>query len=676
MIFQKLKQKLSDWLLSEEKSQISQLASELKKESDRLANYESELLHEARIASIPSVNGESEEQLYNPNRMAIDEFGVERMSGEAFLLAPDDTEKYILDEGTHKVLPLSKVIEAVKNTPMGKKHRITESSVTDLQNDIIKDFIGFYGGSVTNLNFFEWSYYKQRLMIERSHEEGQKGVGKAIKDIITNFAIGSGITQEYTDIDLKDNDLRHKVNDYLNYIWEENDLDRIQYTVADFIADRGEVFLKLSKSPRGFRVEVIDPIEIVDYLYDYTMHKPVVWFRSYYKNNTHRMREPLLSDGGIDPDTGEEYSIRHFKFNVPDTICRGRSDMYSVLFWVKLYNDFLKCRSRLNRFRSSVAWHKKITGGERAVGSAGTRIQKPFPPGTVIVTDDKTTYEALDANINAGDVKDDADAFKSMIASTIQIPHHWLFGSGENTNLATAKNMSAVPKRKFLRRQKDIANIFTSIFWEGLTHFLKKDQMDAARRMLVVSKIYPRALTNELMDKEYSTESDPRRLTTDSTEQQIREAVMYNNGLPLSNKNEIVVGLNTIKRKHLRVILPPVDEENAEDMLRKARTVETLRSAGVGSNHAVYKIMGIDYRPDQELLEREITNGDYAAIGTAKRMIAAGKKVDNPATADMIELDPRDDNADGIVNKAEEPGVTYDDIGDTVDISRTPKGGA
>jgi len=639
---------IKNWVLetffSKELSEIKKDADDdaIERESSRMLSHLAETESETSVDS-PSTSFSIE----------IDEFGCERINGEKFTISPT-SEKYVVEPVSHSLIPYSLVEQCIKNSKdFKKKHKLTEDfSEAAVSNEILRDFIGFYGGSLANNSYFEWNFQKQRLMIERSHEECQKGIGKAIKDITTNFVLGDGIGFEYSDIKVEDPVVRDQLYSTLWKIWQDNKFDQKQYTISDFAVERGEVFIKISedKSQGIFDVEVIDPWEITDYLYDPKTRKVKAWFRDYYRNGEQQIGEPLLVEGGVDQHTNIPYTMHHYKFNVSDTIIRGRSDIYSVLYWIKIYNDFLKCRSRVNRFRSSVAWHKTIAGGTRAISAGTTKVQKPFPPGTVLVTDDKTEYKAIEAKIQAGDVKDDGDSFKIIIASAIQIPHHWLFGSGENTNLATAKNMSAVPKRKFLRRQKELKSIFQDIFWKGLKFFL---------------------------DSSEKTPSKTVPLTEGMNLTQIKEAIVnYSSNKIIDNdikEDQFKLGKDIIKKKHLEISIPNIDEHNSEDLLRLVNAVKGLRDAGIGSNHALYEMVGINYRKDQELLEREFTRGDFEVIRQLKRIF---NKFDPEAGGQESPQEVLDKNKDGVVSDNEQPEVQTDQLDDSVSLSKSARGGA
>jgi hypothetical protein len=470
---------------------------------------------------------------------AIDEFGVERDLGKPFLVRAAEAAVTIEVDGK----------QVTKEAPEPKKfilelttHRLLEA--TTIASELRQDNRGWIIASQDRLKQFEWPWDKQREMIVRSHEEGQKGIGKSIKNNTTNFAMGDGATIAYMDPE-KSDDFNRKITKRLQRFWKRNNLDVTQFSLSDAIVDRGEVFAKgfYPKDPTDpIRLEFIDAIQIFDYARNKETKEVTKFFR---RSDSGGMALPEeIPIGGTD-----EYTFFTWKFNVTENMARGRSDLYATLFWIKLYKDFLNGRSRLNRFRSSVAWHKKVDGTSGEVSAARTKIAKPFPPGVVLITDAKITYEALKTNIDAGDVKDDADQFREMIAGTVQIPVFWLFGTSERTTRATAQTMGRVPRRKFRRRQKDIRIMLHAFAWADL-QWAYKQEIDPLTR-------------------------------------------------------EMKVGNATIYEGYVVITLPPIDTENAEDIERRSRAANNLKAAGVGSDRALYNIAGIDYEQDAPLKKKQ-----------------------------------------------------------------------
>ncbi len=116
---------------------------------------------------------------------------------------------------------------------------------------------------------------------------------------------------------------------------------------------------------------------------------------------------------------------------------RGRPELYAILPWLRAYKEWLENRARLNFWRSALLFHVKVMGGLQQIVSAAARWRKPPAPGTVAVTSDKETIEAIAPGIGAADAGDDGRQIKLMSAVGLGIPEYML-ADGYNANLASA----------------------------------------------------------------------------------------------------------------------------------------------------------------------------------------------------------------------------------------------
>jgi hypothetical protein len=146
-----------------------------------------------------------------------------------------------------------------------------------------------------------------------------------------------------------------------------------------------------------------------------------------------------------------------------------------------------------------------------------------------------------------------------------------------------------------------------------------------------------------------------------------------------------------LKKKYLEITIPNIDEHNSEDFLRLVNAASTMRKAGIGSSHAIYDILGINYRKDQELLESEWKKGDFEIF---RNIVRAFNQFDNaaaPGAGSDPNADPNattpassvpsidghalDKNADGVVDDKEEPEQNLD-VGSTITLAKSARGGA
>lgn len=143
----------------------------------------------------------------------------------------------------------------------------------------------------------------------------------------------------------------------------------------------------------------------------------------------------------------------HFAVNRPAGVVRGQSDLAPVLPWLRRYRDWLLDRVRLNKYRSAYIWHVVLTGADkRAVIARQNELAEPPNPGSIIVSNEKETWSAVQPDIKADDVRSDGLAMRLMIAAGSGIPLFWL-AEAEHTARGTAGEMAEPSLRHFRQRQ-------------------------------------------------------------------------------------------------------------------------------------------------------------------------------------------------------------------------------
>jgi hypothetical protein len=149
-------------------------------------------------------------------------------------------------------------------------------------------------------------------------------------------------------------------------------------------------------------------------------------------------------------DKGEMW---HFAVNRPAGVVRGQSDLAPLLPWLRRYRDWLTDRVRLNKYRTAYLWHVTIRGADRrALTQREAELAEPPGPGSVIVSNENETWEAVQPKIDAGTVADDGLAIRLMIAAGAGIPLYWL-AEAEHTARGTASEMSEPTYRHYRQRQ-------------------------------------------------------------------------------------------------------------------------------------------------------------------------------------------------------------------------------
>ena len=142
---------------------------------------------------------------------------------------------------------------------------------------------------------------------------------------------------------------------------------------------------------------------------------------------------------------------------------RGKSDLATLLPWLRRYKDWLTDRVRINKYKGAFLWTIKLTGADRKTIDR-KRMEYAFPPepGSIVVHNESEEWSAVQPQINADDVEADGRAIKLMIAMGAGLPEHYL-SEGGNANRATAAEMGLPTFRKFQRRQDQFALLLRTI---------------------------------------------------------------------------------------------------------------------------------------------------------------------------------------------------------------------
>jgi hypothetical protein len=153
----------------------------------------------------------------------------------------------------------------------------------------------------------------------------------------------------------------------------------------------------------------------------------------------------------------------HFAINKVSNAKRGKSDLATLIPWLRRYRDWLTDRVRINKYKSAFLWTIKMTGADRkAIDRKRMEYSYPPDPGSIIVHNESEEWMAVQPQINADDVEADGRAIKMMVAMGAGLPEHYL-SEGGNVNYATAAEMGLPTLRKFTRRQDEFVLMLRTI---------------------------------------------------------------------------------------------------------------------------------------------------------------------------------------------------------------------
>lgn len=287
-------------------------------------------------------------------------------------------------------------------------------------------------------------------------------LANAVVEMGVNFCLGDGLQI----------DANHKkVQALLDTFWNDDDnhMPIRQFEIATELSLYGEIFVRFFVNPYNGHVKVglLDP-SLVDQIEcdpDNIEKQLRVHRRTFGPSATAPTTGLSLDDDKA--MEGAWYSIpdeiMHFAVNKVSNAKRGKSDLATLLPWLRRYKDWLIDRVRINKYKAAFLWDVKLTGADRKiVEQKMMEYSRPPEPGSVLVHNESEEWSAVQPRIDATTVAADGHAIKMMVAIGAGIPEHYL-SEGGDVNRATAAEMDLPTLKRYQRRQDYIEIVFRAL---------------------------------------------------------------------------------------------------------------------------------------------------------------------------------------------------------------------
>jgi hypothetical protein len=270
----------------------------------------------------------------------------------------------------------------------------------------------------------------------------------------TSFVLGKGVT-----IAAREAETQRVLMDFWNDA--DNHMETRVYALCTELSLYGEQFVRFFVSPYDGRVKIrqIDP-SIIDQIETDPddIETPLRFHRR-------PMGPSATQPGDPAPVTGKDQhsfegewfaagkEVVQFTINKVSNAKRGKSDLATLLPWLRRYKDWLTDRVRINKYKGAFLWDVRLQGADRkTIERKKAEYAYPPEPGSVIIHNEAEEWSAVKPEINASEAAEDGRAIKLMVAVGAQIPEHFL-SDGSNGNRATASEMGLPTFLKFQRRQ-------------------------------------------------------------------------------------------------------------------------------------------------------------------------------------------------------------------------------
>jgi hypothetical protein len=322
--------------------------------------------------------------------------------------------------------------------------------------DVNAEYIPLLGGP-TSKALYQYQYLDMHRKAFEAYNHNP--VAHQLVELQTSFVLGRGVDHTCTNEDVEE-------------VWQEFVERTNFYTDLENIANdlwwQGEMMMEFydNTPKKGFvDYRLIDPstvwdiitdVEDIQKIYYYHQQYSTV-YQQYTRGNIETMKYIIRQIPAED--------VLHIKLNVSKYEKRGRTDLFSILGWLKRLKDLMNSRVIKGQLEAAFVWDVTVNSGDADVSQATLNLPDPYKAGSTFVHNKNLTLAAVGGTIKGGGGESgnpDIHALINMIAVGFGIPAQFI---GEVSKGAKAGALSATEPgtKRFERRQRLIENICHSV---------------------------------------------------------------------------------------------------------------------------------------------------------------------------------------------------------------------
>ena len=287
-------------------------------------------------------------------------------------------------------------------------------------------------------------------------------VAKRAIDGITEFVLGRGVRWRFDDPVMQDR---------WEEWWELEGMDERLEVIQGDLSTFGEVFLRWGISAKSGRrkfptVRSIDPATIYEIVTDAEDIEDVIYYHQQFQTRTIQIGSESPTKYIIRQIPAEE--IDHYKVNYRSAEVRGRSDLFTVLGWLKRLKDLLTSEVLRSDMLSRLVWHLRVQGDQGDLEEVMDSVfpsGRPPEPGSVVGTNTDAEIAALgwgSSSSTSQGITATADSLLRIISLGTGVPARYLAveGSGTRADALVATEPGA---KRFERRQRLMERMLTKM---------------------------------------------------------------------------------------------------------------------------------------------------------------------------------------------------------------------
>lgn len=388
---------------------------------------------------------------------------------DAQIMEVASTGQYILrrynKESLYKRLETAPIIEA---TPQ-RRVTLSEAFVIAKNAHSLKENISYDGAKSNSLDpfnsftpLFMGPFYRQQYMYKMLEAKSKafkafttNPIAHRIPIMLTQFTLGKGVTAEFKNPKAKE--WWDKFAKYNKIGTSGSGITRAGSrlrTWSNMLSVDGEAMFHFVDEGEMLRVKSLDTATILEVVSDPTDLEKVFYYHQQFATPYN-----MYSSAGV---PGTRYVIRqlpaqdvlHVKLNVFANEKRGRSDLYTVLGWLKRYKDLVNANVIKAYFHACYTWDYRITGSPTDVKRFANNNKNKTPiPGSSYVHNEGVERTMISPTGSAGAGADnDAMGLLNLIALGTGISPTYLMGSFANSRAATLAETEPTSKMFFERQ--------------------------------------------------------------------------------------------------------------------------------------------------------------------------------------------------------------------------------
>ncbi len=170
------------------------------------------------------------------------------------------------------------------------------------------------------------------------------------------------------------------------------------------------------------------------------------------------------------PGADQASFVLHFPLNRMVGATFGESDLLPVRYWIKLYQDFIENRARLNHYRQIYTYVLQRNFNSQAEKEAYLRSfssSLPRKSGGIVALDKDESLNVIAPQLASADALLDGLSLKRMIALGAGLPMHYL-AEPEGSTRTTAEESGMPAFKRFKSRQQYLRHALQAILGSAL----------------------------------------------------------------------------------------------------------------------------------------------------------------------------------------------------------------